>query len=113
MSTPKLAIVIGSIRQNRFAAHVAEWLEDIALQHGSFDVEVIDLKQYHRLVGRQGIKHVCEELSLSGGELMGSHFIVSLIEHSQRAFQGIARKLVREPCAKRFDEFSVWHAASS
>ena len=40
MSTPKLAIVIGSIRQNRFAAHVAQWLEDIALQHGGFDVEV-------------------------------------------------------------------------
>lgn len=46
MSTPKLAIVIGSIRQNRFAAPVAEWLEDIALQHGGFSVDVVDLKQY-------------------------------------------------------------------
>ena len=30
MSNPKLAVVIGSIRPNRFAAHAAEWIEQIA-----------------------------------------------------------------------------------
>ena len=40
MSNPKLAIVIGSVRPNRFAAHAAEWIEQIARQRGDFDVEL-------------------------------------------------------------------------
>ena len=46
MSNPKLAIVIGSIRPNRFAAHAAEWIEQIARQRRDFDVELVDLKDY-------------------------------------------------------------------
>src|SRR5947207_14757308 len=46
MNKPKLAIVIGSIRPNRFAAHAADWIERIAQERGDFDVEVIDLKNY-------------------------------------------------------------------
>jgi NAD(P)H-dependent FMN reductase len=46
MSKPKLAIVIGSIRPNRFAAHAAEWIEHAAKEGGLFDVQVIDLKDY-------------------------------------------------------------------
>jgi NAD(P)H-dependent FMN reductase len=46
MSKPKLAIVVGSIRPNRFAAHAAEWIEQVATESGLYDVEVIDLKNY-------------------------------------------------------------------
>ena len=46
ISKPKLAIVIGSIRPNRFADHPAQWIADLARQRGDFDVEVIDLKDY-------------------------------------------------------------------
>ena len=46
MSKPKLAIVIGSVRPNRFADHPAQWIADIAKQRGDFDVEVLDLKDY-------------------------------------------------------------------
>ena len=46
MSKPKLAIVIGSIRPNRFAAHAAEWIERVAVESGMFDVQVVDLKDY-------------------------------------------------------------------
>jgi NAD(P)H-dependent FMN reductase len=46
MSRPKLAIVIGSIRPNRFAAHAAEWIEQVATETGLFDVQVVDLKNY-------------------------------------------------------------------
>jgi NAD(P)H-dependent FMN reductase len=46
MSKPKLAIVIGSIRPNRFAAHAAEWIEHVTTESGMFDVEVVDLKSY-------------------------------------------------------------------
>jgi NAD(P)H-dependent FMN reductase len=46
MGKPKLAIVIGSIRPNRFADHPAQWITEIARQRGDFDVEVIDLKDY-------------------------------------------------------------------
>jgi NAD(P)H-dependent FMN reductase len=46
MSKPKLAIVIGSVRPNRFADHAAQWIDEIARRHGDFDVELIDLKDY-------------------------------------------------------------------
>ena len=46
MGKPKLAIVIGSIRANRFADHPAQWIEEIARGRGEFDVEVLDLKDY-------------------------------------------------------------------
>ncbi|HEX2146658.1 MAG TPA: NAD(P)H-dependent oxidoreductase [Pseudorhizobium sp.] len=46
MTNPKLAVVIGSIRPNRFADHPAQWIADIARQRGDFDVELIDLKDY-------------------------------------------------------------------
>jgi NAD(P)H-dependent FMN reductase len=46
MSRPKLAIIIGSIRANRFADHPAQWILDVARQRGDFDVELIDLKDY-------------------------------------------------------------------
>jgi|SRR6185295_16376530 len=46
MSRPKLAIIIGSIRPNRFADHPARWIEGIARARGDFDIEVLDLKDY-------------------------------------------------------------------
>src|ERR1700730_18181274 len=46
MGKPKLAVVIGSVRTNRFADHPAQWIAEIATQTGIFDVELIDLKDY-------------------------------------------------------------------
>src|SRR5260370_22733764 len=46
MSNPKVASVIGSVRPNRFAAHAAEWIEEMARQRGDFDVELVALKDY-------------------------------------------------------------------
>jgi NAD(P)H-dependent FMN reductase len=46
MGKPKLAVVIGSVRTNRFADHPARWIAEIATQSGKFDVELIDLKDY-------------------------------------------------------------------
>jgi NAD(P)H-dependent FMN reductase len=46
MSKLKLAIVIGSVRPNRFAAHASKWINQMARQQGDFDVEVVDLKDY-------------------------------------------------------------------
>jgi NAD(P)H-dependent FMN reductase len=46
MSIPRLAIVIGSVRPNRFAAHAAAWIDEIARQRGGFEIEIVDLKQY-------------------------------------------------------------------
>jgi NAD(P)H-dependent FMN reductase len=46
MTKSKLAIIIGSVRQKRFADHVAPWIEDIARRQGSFEVELVDLKDY-------------------------------------------------------------------
>jgi NAD(P)H-dependent FMN reductase len=46
MARPKLAIVIGSVRPNRFADHPARWIAEIARARGDFEVELIDLKDY-------------------------------------------------------------------
>ena len=46
MTKPRVAIVIGSIRPNRFADRVAQWIATAARARGDFDVEVIDLKDY-------------------------------------------------------------------
>jgi NAD(P)H-dependent FMN reductase len=46
MTKPKLAIIVGSIRPNRFADHAARWIEEIARQRRDFEVELIDLKDY-------------------------------------------------------------------
>jgi NAD(P)H-dependent FMN reductase len=46
MAKLKLAIVIGSVRPNRFADHPARWITEIARARDDFKVELIDLKDY-------------------------------------------------------------------
>jgi NAD(P)H-dependent FMN reductase len=46
MAKPKLAIIVGSVRPNRFADHPAQWIAEIARERGDFDVEVVDLKDH-------------------------------------------------------------------
>lgn len=46
MSKPRIAIIVGSIRPNRFADKPAEWIEKIARDRGDMDVEVLDLKEF-------------------------------------------------------------------
>lgn len=43
---PTLAIIIGSIRPDRFGPTPASWLAEEAQLHGSFDVDLIDLGDY-------------------------------------------------------------------
>lgn len=43
---PKIGIVIGSVRPNRFADKPAKWIEAIARARGDLDIEVVDLKDY-------------------------------------------------------------------
>src|SRR5215472_18412314 len=38
MSKLRLAIVIGSIRPNRFGGHAAQWIEEVARRRGDFEV---------------------------------------------------------------------------
>ena len=44
---PTLQIVIASTRPGRVGAPVAEWFTERALAHGGFDVEVLDLAEWH------------------------------------------------------------------
>jgi NAD(P)H-dependent FMN reductase len=46
MTKLKLAIVIGSVRPNRFAERAAEWIAGIAAKRADFEVELVDLKDY-------------------------------------------------------------------
>jgi NAD(P)H-dependent FMN reductase len=41
--SPKLQIIIASTRPGRVGLPVAEWFEEQALEHGGFDIEVVDL----------------------------------------------------------------------
>ncbi len=46
MSKPKIAIVIGSTRQNRFGDKPAAWIAEIAREHGELDIEIVDLRDH-------------------------------------------------------------------
>src|SRR6188768_3250252 len=46
MSKPKIGVIIGSIRPNRFGDKPAKWIADLAQKSGHFDVEIVDLADY-------------------------------------------------------------------
>lgn len=46
MSKPKIAVIVGSIRPNRFGDKPAQWIFDHAKQRGDLEVELVDLKDY-------------------------------------------------------------------
>jgi NAD(P)H-dependent FMN reductase len=46
MSKPKIALVIGSTRANRFADKPAEWFANIARQRDDIELEVVDLRDF-------------------------------------------------------------------
>jgi NAD(P)H-dependent FMN reductase len=46
MSKPKIGIIIGSTRPNRFADKPAKWIADIAAKRSDLDFEVVDLRDY-------------------------------------------------------------------
>ncbi|MEV5839909.1 NAD(P)H-dependent oxidoreductase [Nocardia sp. NPDC052112] len=41
----KLAVIIGSVREGRFAPTVANWFVEEAARHGRFEIDLIDLAQ--------------------------------------------------------------------
>lgn len=43
--TLKLKIIIGSTRPGRAGPTIAKWVEQAAIEHGNFDVEVVDLAE--------------------------------------------------------------------
>ena len=46
MSKPKIGVVIGSTRANRFGDKPAKWIAAIAKTRGDLDIEIIDLRDY-------------------------------------------------------------------
>jgi len=46
MSKPKIGIIVGSTRANRFADKPTEWIANIAKTHTDLDFEVVDLRDY-------------------------------------------------------------------
>ena len=43
---PKVGIIISSTRPNRFADHPARWIFERASKRNSFEVEMLDLRDY-------------------------------------------------------------------
>jgi NAD(P)H-dependent FMN reductase len=46
MTQPKIAIIIGTTRQGRFADRPAQWIFDLAKARGAADFELVDLRDY-------------------------------------------------------------------
>lgn len=46
MSKPKIGIVVGSVRPNRFADHPTKWIAEIAKNNSELEFEIVDLKDY-------------------------------------------------------------------
>ena len=46
MAKPKIAIIVGSTRPNRFADHPANWIKEVADARGDMDTELLDLRDY-------------------------------------------------------------------
>lgn len=46
MTRPRIAIIIGSTRRNRFADKPAQWLLEVASQREDMDFEIVDLRAY-------------------------------------------------------------------
>ena len=44
MSKPRIGIVVGSVRPNRFADHPTKWISEIAAKHGELEFEIVDVK---------------------------------------------------------------------
>lgn len=42
---PTLAVIIGSTRPGRIGAPIGQWFAEVAVAHGGFDVELVDLAQ--------------------------------------------------------------------
>lgn len=46
MSKPRIGIIIGTTRQNRFGHKPAQWIFDIASRREDIDVELVDLRDF-------------------------------------------------------------------
>lgn len=46
MTNPKIAIILSSTRQSRFADKPAQWLYEIATQRSDLDFELVDLRNF-------------------------------------------------------------------
>ena len=66
MSKPKIAVVIGSTRANRFGDKPANWIANIAKERGDLDIEIVDLRDYP-------LPHLDEPLPPSMGQYQNEH----------------------------------------
>lgn len=46
MAKPKIAVIIGSTRENRFGDKPAQWIHDLGKQRDDLDFEIVDLREY-------------------------------------------------------------------
>ncbi|MBB1243279.1 NAD(P)H-dependent oxidoreductase [Streptomyces durbertensis] len=45
-SQPRLAVIVGSVREGRFGPTIASWFAERATEHGRFQVDVVDLVEH-------------------------------------------------------------------
>ncbi|MGH6923054.1 MAG: NADPH-dependent FMN reductase [Propylenella sp.] len=46
MAKPRIGIIVGSVRQGRFADHPAKWINELAGKRSEIEVELLDLRDW-------------------------------------------------------------------
>ena len=87
--TPTLAVIIGSIRPDRFGPTVARWFAAEAEAHGSFTVDLIDLADYElpmELAGNDHHAALPDDVAALGRRLAAADAHVLLTPVYNRSF---------------------------
>lgn len=94
---PKLAIIIGSIRPDRFAPTPAAWFAQEAERHGVFDVDVVDLADYElpmELAGNDPDAELPDEVAKLGKRLSKADAFVLVTPVYNRSYSAVLKTAI-------------------
>ncbi len=112
MTTPRIGIVLSTIREGRFGVTAATWIQQFASEATSLDCEIVDLRDYHLpLHGDPGIddprdphEDVVRRWARKMDEFDGYIFVTAEYNHSvpgvlKNALDYLGSQLHRKPAA--------------
>lgn len=89
MTTPRLAVLLGSHREGRFGPTIGEWVAARARTHGHFDVEVLDLAAHELPIPHPSDPRVAARGFLAA--LGGADALVVVTPEYNHSFPGILK----------------------
>ncbi|MDZ5443058.1 NAD(P)H-dependent oxidoreductase [Micromonospora sp. 4G57] len=73
-----MVIIVGSVREGRFAPVVASWVADQAREHGGFDIDVVDLADAEIPLSLPAVSPKFVAFVSYGGPAGGRHAVLHL-----------------------------------